>query len=89
MSNRANVIKHKAAQTYGHELTERIIALGGRCMEQVIDREHAIYAERWLFPNGVGVIAYYSPKYREVFIQSTREISWTATDAALAKAAQP
>jgi hypothetical protein len=81
--------KHAAAMASGKEITDRIIARGGRCMEQVIDREFAIYAERWLLPNGVGLIAYYGPDYREVFVEAAPHTnSWAATEAALDAAAK-
>lgn len=80
--------KHRRAQASGRELTDRIRNLGGRCMEQIIDDDFAIYCERWILPNGVGVIAYYSQDYREVFIAATPdENTWAATEAVLAKAA--
>lgn len=84
-----NEAKLRKAMQFGQELVGEIIQRGGRCMEQVIDREYALYFERWLLPNGVSVVAVYNDSYREVFIEATpRQNSWDATRAALDAAAK-
>lgn len=77
------------AYASGKELTDRIIALEGRCMEQLVDKSCALFMERWLLPNGVGLMVIYSPMYREVFVEvAPKNGTWEATDAALAAAAK-
>lgn len=79
---------HQLAQARGHHFVERIINVGGHCMEQVIDRKSAVYFERWLLPNGVSVVVMYGPIYGELFIESAPfQSSWTALEQALAAAA--
>lgn len=80
----------KAAWSNGRPLIERIIARGGRCMEQVRDGESPLYFERWLLPNGVSVVIEYNETYREMFIEAApRNGTWEALDAALDRAALP
>jgi hypothetical protein len=80
--------KMHEAYASGKEMTDRIVKLGGRCMEQLVDKQCALFMERWLLPNGVGLMVIYSPMYREVFIEAAPKIgTWDATDAALAAAA--
>jgi hypothetical protein len=81
--------KRLEAYASGKQLTDRIAKLGGRCMEQVIDKQCDLFFERWMFPNGVSVVAMYSPDFREVFIEATSgRNSWEATDLALRDAAE-
>lgn len=88
MPEKEPTLRQKAYAS-GKEITSRIIALGGRCQEQVIDDEFHIFFERWLFPNGVGVVALYGPDYREAFVQvAPKTNSWTDTDAALKAASE-
>ncbi len=75
------------AYASGKELLDRLPE-GSRCMEQVIDRSCALFFERWLLPNGVGVVVMYAPTYRELFVEcAPRTNSWEATEAAIAAAA--
>lgn len=69
-------------------LVDAIIARGGRCMEQVLDKKFGLVFERWLLQNGTSVVVMAAPQFREVFIEATpRQNSWDATFAALDVAA--
>lgn len=79
---------HKRAHANGKRFTDRVVAVGGRCMEQVIDRTYVLYFERWLLPNGVAVVVMYGEQYGEIFIQAAPfRNDWDATEGALNDAA--
>jgi len=80
--------KMREAFVYGRPLIDRLVDRGARCMEQVIDKQYALFFERWLFPNGRSVVVMYSPTFREVFIQPKQSVTWQETDAALDDAMQ-
>ena len=69
-------------------IIDMLIALGARCMEQVIDRA-GVVIERWLLPNGRIIIAFGAPHWRDAF-ESVAPIdgTWAATFAALDLAAK-
>lgn len=82
--------KLKAAWANGRPMIERVIERGGRCKEQVRDRESALYFERWLLPNGVSVVIEYNETYREMFIEAAPHTGdWDSLEAALNTAALP
>lgn len=67
---------------------EKVIALGGRCMEQTCDRAGIVW-ERWLLPNGSSVILFGTPHWRDVFVSvAPRASLWTQTLEALDIAAR-
>lgn len=77
-----------AAYASGKELIDRLRALDARCMEQVVDRSCWLFMERWLLPNGVGLMVIYNHQYREVFSQVAPFTGeWADTDAELARIA--
>jgi len=74
----------REAYSQGKRLSDMLRVHEARCMEQVIDQEHDLFFERWLLPNGVGVVLMYSPSYGEIFIQGAPKTnSWEATETAL------
>jgi hypothetical protein len=82
MANHPNRSKSKIAKTQEalKPGLDAIIAAGGRCMEQVLDRENGIVVERWVFSNGRSVIAYGTPLWREFFeIIAPESNTWEAT----------
>jgi hypothetical protein len=63
----AKTTKTAAATVAGKPLIDAIHDRGARSMEQVIDRRFGLIFERWLLPNGTGLVSLLAPEYREVF----------------------
>lgn len=69
-------------------IVEKVMKHGARCMEQLTDKQFGLVMERWLLSNGVSVLVYGGPTYRELFIEAAPFTnSWDALDAALLAAA--